>query len=152
MKGLAQYSGEIIKQNKIQIVFQDPFSSLNPRMMVQDIVGEGLIIRKEKDIAKKTADIITKLGLANNVMMRYPHELSGGQRQRIAIARALITNPQIVILDEPTSALDFITQNEIIKLLLEIQQQRQISYIIISHDLDVVEQIAHRVLQLNANI
>lgn len=148
LTGLAQYSGEIIKQNQIQIVFQDPFSSLNPRMMVQDIVGEGLIIRNEKDIAKRTADIITKLGLPSSVMTRYPHELSGGQRQRIAIARALITNPQIVILDEPTSALDFITQNEIIKLLLEIQQQRQISYIIISHDLDVVEQIAHRVLQL----
>ncbi|MBU6140607.1 MAG: ABC transporter ATP-binding protein [Proteobacteria bacterium] len=162
-------------RREVQIVFQDPFSSLNPRMMVKDIIEEGLVIHKTKnpsveqsrnlsssaslfkrqepirdfDSAQpKVSMMMKKLHLPLDLQNRYPHELSGGQRQRVAIARALILNPRILILDEPTSALDTTTQNEIINLLLEIQQTREISYILISHDLDVVAQIADQTLTL----
>ncbi len=131
-----------------QIVFQDPFSSLNPRMLVKDIIAEGLIIRGQKNPQKQVDKILQKLDFATSIKYRYPHELSGGQRQRVAIARALILNPQILILDEPTSALDLLTQNEIIDLLLDLQKKQNISYIIISHDLDVVARIAHRTIIL----
>ncbi len=131
----------------VQIIFQDPFSSLNPRMLVKDIIAEGLLIHK---ISGDVATIMKRLYLDYNLQNRYPHQLSGGQRQRVAIARALILNPQILILDEPTSALDTSTQNEILKLLVEIQSQQKISYILISHDLEVVSQIADDVMVLKA--
>lgn len=132
-------------RRQIQIVFQDPFSSLNPRMTVKEIIEEGLVIHKIKgDIDA----ILKQLHLPLDLKSRYPHQLSGGQRQRVAIARALILDPKILILDEPTSALDSSTQNEIIKLLREIETQREISYILISHDLDVVAQIADKTLTL----
>ncbi len=160
-------------RREVQIIFQDPFGSLNPRMTVKDIIEEGLVIHKAKnpsvergrnlvssaslfkrqepirgfDFAQPTVTVMMKrLHLDLDLLNRYPHELSGGQRQRVAIARALILNPKILILDEPTSALDTSTQNEIINLLLEIQQSREISYILISHDLDVVAQIANQTL------
>lgn len=160
-------------RREVQIIFQDPFGSLNPRMTVKDIIEEGLVIHKAKnpsversrnlvssaslfkrqepirgfDFAQPTVTAMMKrLHLDLDLLNRYPHELSGGQRQRVAIARALILNPKILILDEPTSALDTSTQNEIINLLLEIQQSREISYILISHDLDVVAQIANQTL------
>ncbi|MSP33910.1 MAG: ABC transporter ATP-binding protein [Rickettsiales bacterium] len=136
------------QSNQTQIVFQDPFSSLNPRMLVKDIIAEGLIIRGQKNPQKQVDKILQKLDFATSIKYRYPHELSGGQRQRVAIARALILNPQILILDEPTSALDLLTQNEIIELLLDLQKKQNISYIIISHDLDVVARIAHRTIIL----
>ncbi len=148
LMNLIKYEGKIICDKKLQIVFQDPFSSLNPRMLVQDIVAEGLVIRGDKNPAKQVDEILRRLDFPAFIKHRYPHELSGGQRQRVAIARALILNPQILILDEPTSALDLLTQNEIIGLLIEIQKQQEISYIIISHDLDVVSAIAHRTLTL----
>lgn len=167
LMGLIKYEGEIFfgeestkistKNNKIaqknylqkmQIVFQDPFSSLNPRMLIQDIVAEGLIIRGEKNPQKQVDEILQKLDLPTSIKNRYPHELSGGQRQRVAIARALILNPEILILDEPTSALDLLTQNDILSLLQKIQQQQKISYIIISHDPDVIEAMAHHKLNL----
>jgi len=132
-------------RREIQIVFQDPFSSLNPRMSVKDIIEEGLTIHKiDGDIDA----ILKQLHLPLDLKQRYPHQLSGGQRQRVAIARALIINPKILILDEPTSALDAATQNEIVKLLINIQKQRQISYILISHDIDVVAQIADKTISL----
>ena len=117
-------------------------------MLVKDIIAEGLIIRGQKNPQKQVDKILQKLDFATSIKYRYPHELSGGQRQRVAIARALILNPQILILDEPTSALDLLTQNEIIELLLDLQKKQNISYIIISHDLDVVARIAHRTIIL----
>lgn len=137
----------------VQIIFQDPFSSLDPRMLIQDIISEGLMIHEPSNkcgVHAAVDEVMTKLKLDVNLQNRYPHELSGGQRQRVAIARALILNPKILVLDEPTSALDLLTQNEIIKLLLEIQQNQEISYILISHDLDVVTQIADRIMVLKA--
>lgn len=132
-------------RQKVQIVFQDPFSSLNPRMLVKDIIFEGLLIHK---IAGDVEAIMTKLNLDLNLLNRFPHQLSGGQRQRVAIARALILNPQILVLDEPTSALDWQTQNQILQLLCEIQKTQKISYIFISHDLDAVQQISHKILTI----
>jgi microcin C transport system ATP-binding protein len=136
----------------VQIIFQDPFSSLNPRMLVNDIVMEGLLIHKIADSfearQKLVDEILLRLKFDLDVKNRYPHQLSGGQRQRVAIARALILNPKILVLDEPTSALDIITQNEILKLLFEIQSQQKISYILISHDLDVIKQISDKIAVL----
>ncbi len=138
----------------IQIIFQDPFSSLNPRMLVGDIIEEALIIHKienSKEARQQRVDaILQKLKFTPEIKNRYPHELSGGQRQRVAIARALILNPKILVLDEPTSALDLLTQNEILKLLAEIQLDQKISYILISHDLEVVAQIADHIMVLKA--
>lgn len=134
----------------VQIIFQDPFSSLDPRMKIKDIIVEGLLIHREEDGSKQVDDVMKKLQLNLNLKNRYPHELSGGQRQRVAIARALILNPKILVLDEPTSALDLKTQNEILKLLAEIQESQKISYILISHDLDVVAQIADQILVLKS--
>ncbi len=132
---------------QVQIIFQDPFSSLNPRMLVKDIIAEGLLIHKIQGDVAATMD---RLHLDLNLQNRYPHQLSGGQRQRVAIARALILKPEILILDEPTSALDSYTQNQILKLLAEIQNNQKISYILISHDLEVVSQIADRIMVLKA--
>ena len=134
-------------RRQVQIVFQDPFSSLNPRMKVQDIIAEGLLIHK---VQGDVETIMKKLNLDLNLKNRYPHQLSGGQRQRVAIARALILNPRILILDEPTSALDTATQNEILQLLAEVQNSQKISYILISHDLEVVAQIADEIMVLKA--
>lgn len=138
----------------IQIIFQDPFSSLNPRMTVKEIIEEGLLIHKIEDSTKtrekRINEILEKLKFDLKIKNRYPHQLSGGQRQRVAIARALILNPKILVLDEPTSALDLLTQNEILKLLFEIQNQQKISYILISHDLEIVEAVCHRTLILKA--
>lgn len=137
-------------RREVQIVFQDPFGSLDPRMTVQQIIEEGLIIHNLTPHSSLLTPLLQKLHLSTNLLSRYPHQLSGGQRQRVAIARALILNPKILILDEPTSALDTSTQNEIIKLLFEIQSQQKISYILISHDLEVVSQIADEIMVLKA--
>ena len=140
---------EYALRRKVQIVFQDPFSSLNPRMTVEESILEGLKIHKLITPNSSPLDkILKQLNLPANLKPRYPHELSGGQRQRVAIARVLIMNPKILILDEPTSALDTSNQREILKLLLEIQKERDISYILISHDLDVVNQISDKIITL----
>lgn len=137
-------------RKEMQVVFQDPFASLNPRMMVADIIAEGL---KAHNIGKNNAErdeIIIKslndVGLNADMRHRYPHEFSGGQRQRIAIARALALDPKLVILDEPTSALDLSVQAQIINLLRNLQEERGLSYIFISHDLRVIKAISHRII------
>lgn len=139
-------------RSNIQMVFQDPFASINPRFNVMQIVEEGLLIRGESKTKREQA-VLEALGTVNlphSFAYRYPHELSGGQRQRVALARALIMRPKVIILDEPTSALDSSTQVEVVKLLRDIQQQYQISYIFISHDLNVVQALCHNIMVLKA--
>ena len=133
----------------IQIVFQDPFSSLNPRMTVAQIIAEGLHVHSCKtDAASAVKKVLHEVGLSDEFMNRYPHELSGGQRQRISIARALILNPKVLILDEPTSALDAKNKDLILDLLDKIQKKTNISYLLITHDMDVVAKMSDNVMVL----
>lgn len=133
-----------------QIVFQDPYSSLNPRMNVEQLIAEGLSLKNKKalNIDQEIDDVLQKVELSSALRQRYPNELSGGQRQRVALARALILKPKLLILDEPTSSLDQSTQVAIIQLLRQLQQQEQISYLLISHDLNVVRALCHRIMVL----
>ncbi len=135
---------------RMQIVFQDPFGSLSPRMSVEQIIGEGLEIHfPNMDDDAREAKIIAVLNdvkLDPAIRHRYPHEFSGGQRQRISIARALILDPSLIVFDEPTSALDVSVQAQIVELLQDLQQQKDLSYLFISHDLRVVRALAHDIL------
>ncbi len=139
----------------IQVVFQDPLSSLSPRLTVEQIIGEGLEIHEPQlDAAGRRSRILqalldvglTENGQAEQLLGRYPHEFSGGQRQRIAIARALIVNPKVVVLDEPTSALDVTIQKQVLELLAGLQRKYGLSYILVTHDIEVVRAMAHRVM------
>jgi len=135
------------KRRDFQIVFQDPFGSLSPRMTVEEIVAEGLSVHNlEGDQSELVDAALKEVGLEPEMKSRYPHEFSGGQRQRIAIARALILQPKVLVLDEPTSALDMTVQLQIIELLRGLQARRGLSYIFISHDLRVVRALSHKVL------
>ena len=134
----------------MQIVFQDPFSSLNPRHTIKQIIGEGLAINR-KDLSKEEKDNLIKktlneVNLDEAVLHRFPHEFSGGQRQRIAIARAIILNPEFILLDEPTSALDLSIQAQIIELLRSLRRNHNLSYIFISHNLKVIRSLCHYTL------
>lgn len=137
------------KRSEIQIVFQDPYSSMNPRMMIRDIIQEGMLAQgigatqQERD--KMTIELLLQVGLLEEHLLRYPHEFSGGQRQRICIARALAVKPKLIICDEPTSALDVSVQAQILELLRELQKQHQLGYLFITHNISVVEYIAHYV-------
>lgn len=135
---------------QIQMVFQDPFASINPRMTVMQIVEEGLLVQGVSKVARQQAvmDSLATVHLPLAFAQRYPHELSGGQRQRVALARALIMKPSLLILDEPTSALDSTTQVTVVNLLREIQQNQQISYVFISHDLKVVRALCQHIVVL----
>jgi len=132
----------------IQVVFQDPFWSLNPRMIVKDIVAEPMETHTrltKHEVEHRVIELLETVGLAKEHLRRYPHEFSGGQRQRIAIARALSLNPKFIVLDEPTSALDVSVQAQIINLLEELQEKFQLTYLYISHDLNLIQHISDRI-------
>jgi microcin C transport system ATP-binding protein len=137
-------------RREVQIVFQDPFSSLSPRLSVGQIVEEGLLVHGLKGSRdqrrERIAQALTEVGLDPTTQDRYPHEFSGGQRQRIAIARALVLKPRLIVLDEPTSALDVSVQAQIVELLRELQTRHRLAYIFISHDLRVVRALANHLI------
>jgi microcin C transport system ATP-binding protein len=144
-------------RRRIQMVFQDPFSSLSPRMTVGRIVDEGLRLHEPQWTAAqrrtRVLEVLDEVGLAASsqpeVLDRYPHQFSGGQRQRIALARVLVLSPDVLVLDEPTSALDVSVQRQILELLVRLQRQRGLSYVLITHDLAVVQAMAHQMLVMS---
>ena len=131
------------------MVFQDPYGSLHPRHTVNDILKEPLIIHRMSNIEQRITRTLTEVGLGAAYRFRYPHQLSGGQRQRIAIARVLILDPRIVFLDEPTSALDVSVQAEILNLLARLRTERNLTYIMVSHDLAIVAHLCSRIAVMN---
>jgi microcin C transport system ATP-binding protein len=146
-------------RQQVQVVFQDPYSSLSPRMTIEQIVGEGLRVHapelSDQERQDRVLATLREVGLLPNDIQgpalsewlaRYPHAFSGGQRQRLAIARALIVQPRMLVLDEPTSALDVTVQQQVIDLLLHLQRSRGLSYLLITHDMDVIWAMAHRVM------
>ena len=157
--GEVHFNGEdILKKNRkemrklreeMQIIFQDPYSSLNPRMNVYNILSEPLVAhgyyKKGDELKQYILNLMEKCGLPPYYCYRYPHQFSGGQRQRIGIARSLALDPSFIVCDEPVSALDVSTQSQIINLMMDMQEERKISYIFISHDLSVVKHISNRV-------
>ncbi len=147
---LAKLSNRELKayRSEIRMVFQDPYSSLNPRMTVKDIVGEPLRVNKVaqgKELDNIIAELLRRVGLRSEYMGRYPHAFSGGERQRISIARALSLNPRLVVLDEAVSALDVSVRAQILNLLEDLQEELNLTYLFISHDLSVIEHICDRI-------
>ena len=130
---------------QVQMVFQDPYGSLHPRHTIGDILEEPLLIHGIGQRQARVVAMLEKVGLNRAWLTRYPHQLSGGQRQRVAIARALILEPRVLLLDEPTSALDVSVQAEILNLLSDLQQQANLTYLMVTHDLGVVAHLCHRV-------
>jgi len=150
-RALGSYRGrdQTALRSNMQVVFQDPFSSLSPRQTIERIVGEGLALHKPHMSAdarrEKVVSVLREVGIDRTALHRYPHEFSGGQRQRIAIARSLVLEPRILILDEPTSALDVSIQQQVLKLLAGLQRKYNLGFVFISHDLAVIGAMAHRV-------
>ena len=141
---------ELAFRKKVQMIFQDPFGSLNPRLSIFQIVGEALEIHfpemTREDRRARVAALMKQVGLKAEMMERYPHEFSGGQRQRIGIARALAVEPKFIVCDEPVSALDVSVQAQIVNLLQDLQEELGLTYLFIAHDLAVVQHISHKVL------
>ncbi|MQG47056.1 MAG: dipeptide ABC transporter ATP-binding protein [SAR202 cluster bacterium] len=136
-------------RDDIQMIFQDPFSSLNPRMTLFDIVGEPLLVngmKNRKEREDRVAELMGQVGLRPEYMQRFPHAFSGGQRQRIGIARALSIQPSLIVADEPVSALDVSVQAQVLNLMMDLQDQLNLTYLFVSHDLSVVSQISDRVV------
>ncbi|PXX95303.1 ABC transporter ATP-binding protein [Halomonas sp. LBP4] len=151
---LDRLTGNDLRQQRrrLQVVFQDPYGSLSPRLPVSEIISEGLRFHypelDEAEVTRRVQVSLKEVGLPLDCASRYPHEFSGGQRQRIAVARAIILEPEVVVLDEPTSALDRTVQKQLVELLRDLQQRRGLSYLFISHDLAVIRAMAHRVMVL----
>jgi oligopeptide/dipeptide ABC transporter ATP-binding protein len=147
LRNLSERDMRVVRRH-IQIVFQNPFSSLNPRMTVRQLIGEPLVVHglaSGAALDERVREMISLVGLQAEHANRFPHEFSGGQRQRIGIARALILNPQLLILDEPTSALDVSVQAQILNLLIELQNKLGLTYLLISHDLSIVRYMCDQV-------
>ena len=146
-----QLKGKALRQQRsdIQIVFQDPYSSMNPRMMIADVIAEGMVAQgiggSRQERLKRVDELLEKVGLESSHKNRYPHEFSGGQRQRICIARALAVEPKLIVCDEPTSALDVSVQAQILELLKDLQDNMGLGYLFITHNISVVEYLAHYV-------
>lgn len=155
---LSQLSGDALRRqrHRLQMVFQDPYGALSPRMSVFDIVSEGVRFHyptlSTTEVTERVHRTLREVGLTESCAARYPHEFSGGQRQRIAVARAIILEPELLVLDEPTSALDRTVQKQLVTLLRELQARRQLSYLFISHDLAVVRAMAHRIMVLKDGV
>lgn len=135
-------------RRNLQIVFQNPYASLDPRMTAGQIVAEPLEVHKiagGQNLKQRTLELLNLVGLSNSMQDRYPHEFSGGQRQRIGIARAIALNPRLIVLDEPVSALDVSIQAQILNLLVDLKNERQLTYLFIAHNLDVVRYISNRI-------
>lgn len=138
----ARFTGSL--RRNVQMVFQDPWASLHPNHTISRTLAEPLRIHGETQISQKVDDALQQVGLSADAGKRYPHQLSGGQRQRVAIARALLLRPQLLLLDEPTSALDMSVQAEILNLLNRLKQQHGMTYLLVSHDADVIAHMSDR--------
>ncbi|HSA78129.1 MAG TPA: ABC transporter ATP-binding protein [Nitrospirota bacterium] len=144
---LAREDLRALRKN-VQIIFQDPFASLNPRMRIKEIISEPLVIHalaKGKELEERAAALLDKVGLPADALRRYPHEFSGGQRQRVGIARALASTPSFIVADEPVSALDVSVQAQIINLLEDLREELRLSFLFIAHDLNLVRHFSDRV-------
>ena len=150
-KDINHISGRELRElrKQVQIVFQDPFWSMDPRWLVKDIIGEPIRVHEKlsmDEYVSTVQEMAELVGLKKDDIFKYPHEFSGGQRQRIAIARALSVRPRLIILDEPTSAIDVMSQAQILKLLDELKESMELSYVIISHDLSVVNYMSDNII------
>lgn len=148
--GLLKAEGEFQINGKVQMIFQSPYSSLNPKYKIRDIIAEGVIyqkiLKKEENLEEYLLSILNEVGLDKEVLNKYPHELSGGMSQRVGIARAVAVKPNLIIADEILTALDALTQIQILELFQKLKKNTKISYLFISHDINVVKKISDRLL------